>query len=209
MKNEYNNNYVITIGREYGSGGREIGKKIAETLNIAFYDKELITIAAKASGLSPELFDSVDEKSTSKLAYALTPEASFCGIPFGGYFSNDLLFNLQSEAMINLVKQESCVIVGRCADFVLRDNPRCINIFIHSPMQNRIRQVMEREKCSKQEAIEKIQKIDKKRTSYYNYYTRKEWGKSSSYHFSIDSSLFGLSNTADLIKTLVTRKLCI
>lgn len=209
MKNEQNNNYVITIGREYGSGGHEIGKKVATILNIAFYDKELITVAAKASGLSPELFDAVDEKATSKLAYALTPEASFCGIPFGGYFSNDLLFNLQSEAMINLVKQESCVIVGRCADFVLRHNPRCINIFIHSPMQNRIKRIMEREKSNEQDAIEKIQKTDKKRTTYYNYYTRKEWGKAASYHFSIDSSLFGINDTAYLIKSLATRKLCL
>ncbi|MDD6210706.1 MAG: cytidylate kinase-like family protein [Bacteroidales bacterium] len=205
MKSE--KHYVITVGREYGSGGREIGKRIAADLGIAFYDKELLYLAAKESGLSPELFDSADEQATNKLAYALSSGFSFCGTPFSSCFSNDTLFNIQSEAMRNLVEKESCVIVGRCADFVLRENPRCINVFVHAPEKVRIERVMLRESLCRQEALELITKTDKNRANYYNYYSHKEWGKSASYHFSLDSSLFGIEKTAEIIEQLVTEKL--
>ena len=199
--------YVITIGREYGSGGYEIGKRIAGSLGISFYDKELLTLAAKKSGLSPELFASADEKAAGKLSYALSAGFPFFGSLFSGGVTSDALFTIQSETILELARKESFVIVGRCADYVLRNHPCCFNAFIHSPLSFRIERVMTRKPQSRQNVMDEIAKVDKERANFYNFYSQKEWGRALSYHLCIDSSLFGIDRTAQIVEGFAMEKL--
>ena len=175
------NRMILTIGRQFGSGGREIGMKLAKVLGIGYYDKELIAVAARESGLCTEVFEKADERASSGMAYAFTMGYPYMGMfmPYNDILSNDELFRIQSEAIRNLAAKESCVMVGRCADYILRDDPACISFFIHN----------------------------KGRASYYNYYTNKTWGAAASYNLSIDASILGIDDTVDFIKTFVERKL--
>lgn len=191
-------NFVITIGREFGSGGHEIGKRLAEVLQIAFYDKELIFEASKRSGISTELLERVDEKAPKLIDFAL----------MGAYSNETLLSNnnfhlLQAKVLMNLAAERSCVIVGRCADFVLKNHSRCLNLFIHAPLEYRIQAVMRRSQVSNEEALATIEKKDKERSKYYNFYTDKAWGQSASYHLSIDSSLLGSEQTTNYILSFI------
>lgn len=203
-----NDTIIITIGRQFGSGGRVIGKKLAEELGISYYDKELITLAAKESGLCTEVFEKADEKASDGLAHAFTMGISYMGMytPHSDILSNEGLFKIQSDAIRNLAETESCVIVGRCADYILRDHPNCISIFIHDQMENRVQRVVARQQITVEQAKELIHKTDKSRAAYYDYYTNKTWGKSSSYHLSIDASVLGIDETVAFIKSFVERK---
>jgi cytidylate kinase len=202
------NNIILSIGRQFGSGGGEIGKKLADELNISYYDKELLAIAAQESGLCPEVFEKADEQESSGLSYALSLGFSPLGmyIPYDDILSNEKLFLLQSETIRNLATKESCVIIGRCSDYILRDNPDCLSFFIHNTLDNRIKRVMERENVSESRAKELISKADKSRAAYYNYYTNKLWGFASSYNFAIDVSILGTDGTVAFIKNLIIRK---
>jgi cytidylate kinase len=202
-------NMIFSIGRQFGSGGREIGKKLANELNISYYDKELLAIAAQESGLCPEIFERADERESSGLSYALSMGFSPLGvyIPYDDILSNEKLFLLQSETIRNLAKKESCVIIGRCSDYILRDNPNCLSFFIHNTLNNRIKHVTKRENVSETRAKELITKIDKSRAAYYNYYTNKLWGVAPSYNFSIDVSILGTDGTVALLKDLIIRKI--
>ncbi|MCD8176988.1 MAG: cytidylate kinase-like family protein [Tannerellaceae bacterium] len=199
---------VLTIGRQFGSGGREIGRKLAGALNISYYDRELVSLAAKESGLCPEVFENADEKASDGLAYAFSVGLSYMGMytPHADILSNEGLFKLQSDAIRMLAERESCVIVGRCADYILRDNPHCLSFFIHNNMEVRIQRVLEMKEMTIKQAKERITKTDKTRASYYNYFTNKLWGNSASYHLSIDASVLGIDGTVDYIKELVERK---
>lgn len=203
-----NNNIIITIGRQFGSGGREVGKKLAEALNIGYYDKNLMKIAAEESGLSEDFFARADEQTSGGLAYAITMGNSYMGMfaPYADILSNDGLFQIQSDAIRNLAQKESCVIVGRCADYILRDNPNLISFFIHNTKENRILKIMEYEKVTVEEAKDLMIKTDKSRAAYYNYYTNKKWGVSSSYNYSIDISVLGIDQSVELIKDIIIRK---
>lgn len=195
-------NTVITIGRQFGSGGREIGKKLSEKLEIPFYDKELLTIAAKESGISEELFETNDEKPTSSLLYSLSTN------PYGvgGYSAmtdmplNNKLFLAQFEAVQKLAQQGSCIIVGRCADYALRNHPQAINVFIHADLAARVKRLMRTEKLTEPQAKEQALKIDKKRASYYNSYTGKKWGNIDSYHLTVDSGVVGIDGAVKIIE---------
>ena len=204
-----NNKIILTIGRQFGSGGREIGKKLAKALNIAYYDKELMALAAKESGLSEEFFEKADERASSGLSYAFTMGYSHMGLftPYNDILSNDRLFLYQSDTIRNLAEKGSCVIVGRCADYILRDNPNCLSFFIHNTKENRIQRILESQNLTVEQAKELILKTDKSRASYYNYYTNKEWGAASSYNFSIDVSVLGVDETVEFIKSFVERKI--
>lgn len=193
-------NYIITIGRQFGSCGKSIGQKLAKELGISFYDKELIALASKESGLCPEFFEKADEKNSGSLLHAFATGFTFGGFQYNDFLSNDKLFQIQSDVIRKLAEEQSCVLVGRCADYILRDKKKCFNIFIHAPMDIRVKTVMERENISEQDARELIRKIDKNRPGYYNYYTDKEWGVAASYHLSIDSSLLGVDGTVDFIR---------
>lgn len=198
----------ITIGRQFGSGGYYIGKKLSELLNIAFYDKELLVIAAKESGLNKSFFEDADERSTQGLSYAFSVGLPYMGMftPYTDILSNDGLFKLQSDTIRNLAGKQACVIMGRCADYILRDDPNCLSVFIHCPTEIRLNRIMEKYKFSKVQATELMTKKDKERAAYYNYYTNKKWGNAASYHLSIDASLLGIEETALYIKHLLDIK---
>ena len=194
---------IITIARQYGSGGREIGKKLSEELNIPFYDKELIEIAAKDSGISKELFSGVDEKATNSFLYSLAVGAynygnSLLSIP--EISLNDKLFLVTSDVIKRLADEGPCIIVGRCADYVLRNRNDCVNLYIYANMDYRIQRVSSFENLSVEKAKDAIVKSDKRRASYYNYYSSKKWGKPENYSLSIDSSI-GPEKAAKVIES--------
>lgn len=200
---------ILTIGRQFGSGGREIGQKLAHALGIVYYDKELMALAAKESGLSEEFFKKADERASSGLSYAFTMGFPYMGL-FSSYtdvLSNDRLFLYQSDAIRKLAAEGSCIIVGRCADYILRDDPACLSFFIHNRKENRIQRIVAGENVTVEQAEELMTKTDKSRAAYYNYYTNKEWGVASSYNFSIDVSVLGVDETVEFIQSFVNRKL--
>jgi cytidylate kinase len=202
------NPIILTIGRQFGSGGRIIGRKLADTLGISYYDKELLALAAKESGLCPEVFERADEKASDGLAHAFTTGFSYLSmfVPYADILSNEGLFKIQSDAIRKLAERESCVIVGRCADYILRDNPDCTSFFIHDKMENRVQRVVERQPITVEQAKELIVKTDKSRAAYYDYFTNKTWGMSSSYNFSIDVSVLGIDPTVEFIRNLMEKR---
>ncbi|HNQ36646.1 MAG TPA: cytidylate kinase-like family protein [Prolixibacteraceae bacterium] len=191
-------NFAITIGRQLGSGGREIGKKIAEELGIAFYDKELLQIASRESGLGKEFFEQMDEKkSHSIFGGLLNLQNTFSDEFYTNYYlSNETLFKIQSDVIRNLAERESCLFLGRCADYVLKDSPRCLNVFISADPEERIRRTAALRQVSETKAREIIIKTDKKRAEYYRFYSNKTWGAAESYHLCINSSVLGIEETA-------------
>lgn len=200
-------NFVITVGRQFGSCGKEIGHALAKRFGITFYDKELIALASKESGLCQEFFEKADEKNSGNLLQAFAAGFTFGPFQYNDFLSNDKLFQIQSDVIRKVADEHSCVIVGRCADYILRDNKRCINIFIHADMEKRVKTVMERQSIPEQEARELVRKMDKTRPNYYNFYSDKEWGVASSYHLSVDSSLLGVDGTVDFIEQFVKKAL--
>ena len=203
-------NLVITIGRECGSGGRLIGNRLAEKLNIKCYDKELLTLAAKKSGLCEEIFESHDEKPTSSFLYSLLMDSYSMGYSTSSFIDmplNHKVFLAQFDTIKHLADTESCVIVGRCADYILRDFPRCANIFVSASPEARIERLMKLHNISAEKAEELMEKADKKRSSYYNYYSYKTWGAAATYHLCIDSSVLGIDGTVEFIKQFVKLKL--
>ncbi|MCC8171316.1 MAG: cytidylate kinase-like family protein [Parabacteroides sp.] len=204
-----NNRRVITIGRQFGSGGREIGKKLAESLDIPFYDRELITLASKESGLCPEFFEKADERASHSLSYAFTLGFPFFGnvSPYNDYLSNDTLFKIQSDTIRKIASEGSCVIVGRCADYILREDKRCVNVFIHSSLEKRMERVVQRNGVTVEEAKVLIEKTDKSRAGFYNYYSNKTWGVAATYHLSVDSCSLGIEGTVEFIRSFVEQKL--
>lgn len=192
---------IVTISRQYGSGGREIGRRLAQSLGIPFYDKELISMAAKESGYAEELFDKADSQATNSLLYSLSLYSTTMGLydmPL-----NDKLYIVQSETIRKVAAQGSCVIVGRCADYVLREDPDVINIFIHSDMENKIRRAVEEYDLPKEGIVEYITKTDKKRATYYNYYTGLKWGRAENYHLTLRTDTVGLDAAVETIKAFV------
>ena len=184
--------YVITIGRQYGSGGREIGRMVADALGIKYYDKELLTEAAKSSGVCQEMFEAVDERTPSFFSNLWSFNLGFNS---GAYLlgntplSDDRIYTAQCAVMRELAEKSSCVIVGRSADYVLRNNPRLVSVFIHASLEARVKRIMKRGDCETEDAARSLAaKKDKLRSSYYNFYTDKTWGDAASYDLSIDSS---------------------
>ena len=195
------NRTVITIGRQFGSGGRAIGRLVAEKLGIPFYDKEIIKRISKESGLSHEILDDYDEKPTNSFLYSLSLGAytygnSITGIPEMPI--SDKIFVIQSDVIKKIAAEGPCVIVGRCAESILKDEVNCLSIFIHADFDSRIQRVSEYDKVSHDEAAEQIRKTDKKRASYHNFYSELKWGAATSYDFCINSKI-GIENAAQLI----------
>ena len=199
---------ILTIGRQFGSGGRAIGKRLAEKLEINYYDRELLALASEESGLCHEMFEKADEKVPKGLIYAFSAGFPNVGIytPHTDVLSNERLFQLQSDAILKLAEKESAVIVGRCADYILRNHPDYFSLFIHANQEFRIRNIVQMMKINENEALELMKKTDKSRAAYYNYYTDKLWGHASSYNLSIDSSVIGIEETVALIINFVQRK---
>ncbi len=200
---------TITIGRQFGSGGHTIGRKVAEMLNISYYDKDLLSVAARESGLSEKMLESMDEQPTNSFLYSLVMGLQTGHNTYNNYndmFTPDNVFLIQSKTIKNIVEKESSVIVGRCSDYVLRDYDNVVNIFVHANKEFRINRIMDLYDKERQEAIDMIAKRDKKRKSYYNFYTNNVWGDASNYHLSVDSTAVGIENTAKLIVDFVKLK---
>lgn len=203
--------FVINLGRQLGSGGKEIGERLAKDLHIAFYDKELINLASEESGLCREFFEKADEKASQTILGGLFgtrfPFVTEGAYPYNSYLSNDSLFKIQSDVIRHLAEKQSCLFVGRCADYILRDHPRCVNVFVSASPEARIERLMQLHNISEEEAEDLIEKADKKRSSYYNYYSYKTWGAAATYHLCIDSSILGIEGTVEFIKKFVRLKL--
>lgn len=196
---------IVTIGRQFGSGGHEIGEKLANALAIPFYDKAIIQMTAKQSGIHEELCELSEETATNSLLYSLSTGATLWGQR--GYTENDLpltdrIFIAQADVIRQLANQGSCVIVGRCADDILRENADCIRVFIHASMPFRMNRIEEVRGLSEDKAIREIRKKDKKRASYYQYYTDKKWGYSENYTISLDSGEIGIDNAVEILKKM-------
>lgn len=196
-------NKIYTIGREFGSGGREVGEKLAAKLGIKLYDKELLQQAAKDSGFCEEIFENHDEKPTNSFLYSLVMDtysvSGYSAAPFLDMPLNHKVFLAQFETIKKIAEKDSCVIVGRCADYALSDNPDCINVFIHADMDIRIKNVSKNLNITENKARDIINKTDKQRASYYNYYTSKKWGDSKSYNLSLDAGKLGTDNCVEMI----------
>ena len=196
-------NIVITIARQYGSGGREIGEKVAEALGIKHYDENLITLAAREGNLDETVASKADESAANSLLYTLALGSNFFGSAMNfGYKPplNDKLFLLQSDVIRRAAEEGSCVIIGRCADYVLREHPKRLSVFVYGDLANRKQRVMERhEGITEAQAIDLINKTDRRRSSYYNFYTGNKWGKYDNYHLAVNSSLLGIDKTAEMI----------
>lgn len=200
---------IITISRQFGSGGHEVGERLSKQLDIPLYDKELITMAAKESGYSEKLFEEMDEKPTNSFLYSLAMGSYIMGNSLSGALEmplNDKLFVIQSNIMQKAAQEGPCIFIGRCADYVLRDEHDCVNVYIHADLQQRIQAVANQFQITEAKAKELIAKTDKKRAGYYNYFSNTHWGKAENYHLSIDTSVIGIENTVTLIKTFVEMK---
>ena len=196
---------IITISREYGSGGREIGKILAKQLGIPFYDKELITRAAEKSGYAAELFEKADQTATNSLLYSLSligTATTLNGLPL-----NDKLFMIQANVIKDVAKEGSCVIVGRCADYVLRNDPDCFHVFIYADLDFKLERGVKVYGIDPEEVKDTLLKTDKRRATYYNYYTNQKWGRAENYHLSLNSGCIGTENAAKVIQLYVESRI--
>lgn len=193
---------VITISREFGSGGREIGIAVAKALGIKFYDKELISLAAKESGIDPALFEQIDEQAANSLLYSLSMGLFTLGqtgfSPRDQISVNDQLYLLQHE-IIKKLAEEPCVIVGRCADYILRERTNCINVFIHADLEYRVERAVRLHGIPEARGEAVVRKTDKTRANYYQFYTENKWGLADNYHLCVNSGKITKQKAVDVI----------
>ncbi|MCI8600178.1 MAG: cytidylate kinase-like family protein [Oscillospiraceae bacterium] len=199
------NHIIITISRQYGSGGRLIGEKLAETLGIPFYDKELITLAAEQSGFSREIFERMDERASSSLLYTLSVNPGMAGGLTGiaDLPLNDKVFLIQNNVIKQLADKGSCVIVGRCADYILKEYPNLIKVFICSDMTDRIERITKVYGVSFTNAEREVQKYDKRRSNYYSFYTHTKPGIAANYDLCLNSGQIGIDASVEVIRAYV------
>ena len=198
--------YIISIGRQLGSGGREIAKKLAERLNIPVYDKKLLEIAAQETGLDATVFENADEKESNPFMrgiFALKGVMSSYPIGLGSCMDGDRLFEVQSEVMRHLVEKESCIIIGRCAEYVLRDHPRIHSLFVTADIADRVKRIMAHEGVNEAKAKEIAAKGDKMRKAYHDYYANSGWGVAETYDLCINSSRLGIDGSVEIIQRFI------
>ena len=203
------NNTIITIARQYGSGGHDMGKKLSEELKIPFYDKELLERAAKDSGFCQEIFENYDEKPTNSFLYSLVMDTYSMGYSTAAFAEmplNHKIFLAQFNAIKDIAKEGPCVIVGRCADYALADFPNVVNVYLYADMQSRIARIARRHDVTDSKAKDLIQKTDKSRASYYNYYTNKKWGEATGYDLCLNTASLGIDGTIHMIREFVAYK---
>ena len=195
------NNFIISIGRQLGSGGKEIAEKLGERLNIKVYDKTLLEVAAKESGLDTTVFETADEQEHTGFFSGLFSIHGSMGdyLTTSSCIENDKLFEIQSETIRGIAERENCIIVGRCAEYVLRDHPCRISVFIYADEGCRVRRIMERNGLTENKAIDQMNKVDHRRASYYNFYTGQKWGRYENYTLAVNSSALGIEDTARMI----------
>ncbi len=195
--------YVITIARGYGSGGRTIGKMLSEKLGIPYYDRDLLRFASDDSGINEQLFAKADEKLKKSLLFRIAKniyKGELIPPDSDEFVSNDNLFNYQAKIIKELADTEACIIIGRCADFILKDYPNVIRVFVHAPLEDCVNTVKEMFGKSEKEAEKEILAIDKHRAEYYNYYTGREWENARHYDLCLNSSKLGFEKCVDIVK---------
>lgn len=196
---------IITIGRQFGSGGHEIGEKLAKKLGIKFYDKELIKLIAKQSGLCEKVLESYDEKPTNSLLYSIVMDI-YPSVMYTGPTIDQQIYQANYDMIRRLADGEPCVIVGRCADYILRDHPELVSVFVHANSDFRAARIAEEYKLPDAKVRDLLVKTDKKRASYYNFQSEKQWGAASSYNLCIESSEVGIDGAVDLIMDYINYK---
>lgn len=201
--------FILNIGRQLGSGGRAIGHILAKEFGIEYYDKEILTLAAKESGFSEEVFKHNDEHKgfLRNVLSTLVPGTYSSSGFYSNSMSEENLFRLQSEAIQKAAADHSCIFIGRCADYVLRDVPRCVNVFIAADPADRIERLCRLKGVDERAAQRLITKGDKARAEFYNFYSARTWGAAETYHLCINSSVLGLERTAEFIKEFTLKKL--
>lgn len=194
-------NHVITIGRQYGSGGRQIGRLLAEKLGVPYYDKELLAVAAKESGICEEILEHHDEKPTRSFLFSLVTGVQMHGDLAHGYMDmplNHKVFLAQFDAIRQVASQGGCVIVGRCADYVLRDRPEAVNVFVKADLARRVERAIALG-IAPDKAEDFVRKADKQRASYYNYYAISTWGDVNNYDLCLDTGKLGIEGSVEMI----------
>ena len=199
--------YVVSIGRQLGSGGKEIAARLAKELDINVYDKSLLQVAAHESGIDATMFEEADERNSGSF---FTNLFSIHGsisefIPGGSCLEHDKLFEIQSEAIREIAERESCIIVGRCAEYVLRDHDAMLSIFITADHNDRVDRVAKAENVERSIAADIIEKGDKRRRSYHDYYATTHWGEARCYDLCINSSRLGIDGTVEFLKAFITK----
>jgi len=197
---------VITIGRQFGSGGHEIGERVAEYFGIKCYDKELLSRAAKDSGFCEEMIKSHDERPTNSFLYNIVMDTYSFGYNASSFVDMPIshkVFLAQFDTIKQIASEGPCVIVGRCADYALSEFDNCINFFIYADEEAKVKRLVDKYEISEEKALDLMQKKDKQRQSYYNYYSDKKWGRADTYDFCLNSAKLGIEGTVKLITQIV------
>jgi cytidylate kinase len=199
---------IINVGRQLGAGGQEIGRMLAKEFGAAYYDRELLNLAAKESGFSESFFKRNDERKGFLRSFLHLPYGNGIGSQnfYQNNFSQESLFKFQSDAIYKAAQEGSCVFLGRCADYVLRSFPNVVNIFITASLDFRIRIVAEKKGITGEEARKIIEQKEKLRAEYYKYYTGRQWGAAANYDLCIDASILGLEETEAIVATFIRKK---
>lgn len=199
---------IITISRQYGSGGREIGQKLAESFGIPFYDNELISRAAKESGFAESTFENAESRASNSLLYSIARGMTSFGtqdIGFSNLSLDDRIYIAQANVIRKVASEGPCVIVGRCADYILRKMDNVINVFVWADMKFRVERSIRIDHMPENRIEEELIKLDKRRANYHNFHTSEKWGQAENYHLSIRSSLVGIDGAVECIKLYVER----
>lgn len=200
--------FAITIGRSLGSGGRYVGKRLAEAFGAQYFDKEILALAAKESGLCEAVFARKDEQKGFLRGVFGQFHTIWSGNDYyQGQLTDEALFRFQSDAIRKAAAAESCVFIGRCADYVLRESSRLVSVFIAADAEDRMQRIMERLDCDENAARKLMEQGDRERATFYNFYSDKEWGAASTYDLCINSSRLGLDATAELVADFVRQRL--
>lgn len=201
-------NKIITISRQYGSGGREIGEKLAKELEVPFYDNELITRAAKESGFAISAFEKAESKATNSLLYSIAMGMNAYGNQEFGFTNlslDDRIYLAQSEVIHKVADEGPCVIVGRCADYILRNRKNLVNIFVWATLESRVERATKLYNLAEHKAAEQILKFDKRRANYYAYHANEKWGRADNYQLSIQSDYAGIDESVKVIKRFILK----
>ncbi|MDL2254144.1 cytidylate kinase-like family protein [Ruminococcaceae bacterium OttesenSCG-928-I18] len=197
------NHLAVCIGRQFGSGGREIGRLVAAKMGMEFYDKALLKEAAKKSGIVEEMFEKADEKPTSSLLYSLSMAATGSKAPtfneYTAYMPNDRLQNYISQVIREAAEKSPCVIIGRCADYVLRGREKTFSLFLHAELETRIGRIAKKQNLDEDAARALIRKTDRSRANYYSFYTDRDWGAADNYDMALNAGRFSVDQTVDTI----------
>jgi cytidylate kinase len=196
---------IITIGRQFGSGGHEVGRRLAAELGLTLYDKELLKMVAQESNICEQVLEDYDEKPTGSLLYSIMMDI-YPSMNYVGSTLQQQVHQAQYDTIMKIGQKGGCVIVGRAADYILRDNPRLTSVFVHADDEFRANRIMEYEHISREKALDMIAKADKKRASFYNFQTEKKWGHASSYNLSVDTSDLGIDGCVTLIRRYIELK---